>query len=136
MEIEKNSFKSPLAKAKSYGPSHNGTSTWWAQRVSAVALIPLCILFVIFLINVFTSGGLDVVLFSFNSPFLVIALSLFIGTGLYHGAIGIKEIIEDYVYSNKVKLFLIIFVKLFSLITAVAGICAVLVLHLSTFNFN
>lgn len=136
MKKEQNSFQSSLAKAKSWGASHNGTATWIAQRISAIALIPLSILFIVFIINLLTYRDLDIAFASFNAPFIAIMLALFIGAGLYHGAIGMKEIIEDYVHCNIMKFFLIIFIKLFSIVTAIAGICAVLVLHLSTFNFN
>ena len=71
-----------------------------------------------------------------DSPFTSIILALFVGMGIYHGNLGIKEIIEDYVHCHKLKISLIILVKFLSFVTAIAGICAILVLHLSTFNFN
>jgi len=40
------SFKSPLNKAVGLGSAKHGFGHWWMQRLSAVALIPLCIWFV------------------------------------------------------------------------------------------
>lgn len=132
----KNSFKSPLSKAKSSGAAGNGTATFWSQRVSAVALIPLSVLFVLYILKIFEYRDIDLAMTMLSSPFISLFLALFVGTGLYHGNIGIKEIIEDYVHCNFLKYSLIIFINFLSLITAVAGICSILVLHLSTFNFN
>ena len=33
--------RSPLARASGLGPAGKGAAEWWAQRVSAVALVPL-----------------------------------------------------------------------------------------------
>lgn len=134
--MKKDNLHSELAKAKGLGAAGNGTSTWWVQRVSAVALIPLVLWFVYFLLEVIEFRDIDKVESIFTSPFSTMFLALFIGVGIYHGCIGMKEIIEDYVHCNFMKISLIIFIKIFSLITAIAGICAVLVFHLSTFMFN
>ena len=132
----KNSFKSPLSKAKASGAAGTGTATWWSQRVSAVALIPLSILFAFYMLKIVEYRDIDLAIAMLASPFISLFLALFVGTGLYHGNIGMKEIIEDYVHCNFFKYSLIIFINFLSIITAVAGVCSILVLHLSTFNFN
>ncbi len=125
-----------LAHAKNLGPSRTGSTTWWAQRVSALALIPLVTWFVYFMFKVVKYQNLDELMSVFTSPFPTILLTVFIVTGLYHGNIGIKEIIEDYVHCEFLKLSLIILFNIISLVTAIAAICALLVFHLSTFSFN
>ncbi len=133
---KENDLRSPLAKARGLGAAGNGTATWWAQRVSAVALVPLVIWFAYFMMQAIQYRDMDLVTSMFTSPFLTLLLALFIAVGLYHGNLGIKEIIEDYIHCNYMKFSLILLVKMFSLVTAVAGLCAILVLHLSTFSVN
>jgi succinate dehydrogenase / fumarate reductase, membrane anchor subunit len=131
-----NYFQSPLSKAKGLGSSNSGSATWWAQRVSAVALVPLVFWFAYFILNTIKNQSPDEFLSIFASPFPTILLALFLGVGIYHGNIGIKEIIEDYVHCHKLKIASMIAVQFISIVTAIAGICALLVFHLSTFSFN
>lgn len=128
-----NKLRSSLAKAKGSGAAGNGTAVWWAQRVSAVALIPLVIWFSFIMIQAMEYRDMDLIVSMFTSPFTTLLLALFIAVGIYHGNLGIKEIIEDYVHCNAMKFSLVLLVKFFSVITAVAGVCSVFVLHLSTF---
>ena len=133
---KENDLRSPLAKAKGLGAAGNGTATWWSQRVTAVALVPLVIWFAYFMLQAVEYRDVDLITSMLTSPFVTLLLALFIAIGLYHGNLGMKEIIEDYVHCNYMKFSLILLVKMFSLVTAVAGLCAVLVLHLSTFSVN
>jgi succinate dehydrogenase / fumarate reductase membrane anchor subunit len=115
---------------------NSGVKTWWAQRISALALVPLVITFVYIVLKAVEYNNLDIIITMFASPFTTLLLALFIGVGLYHGNIGMIEIIEDYIHCHSMKIGLIIALKFISFVSAVGGICAILVLHLSSFNFN
>lgn len=125
-----------LSQAKGLGASSGGTTIWIAQRISAIALIPLVIWFVIFILEASEAQDLDQFSSIFTSPFPAVFLAIFLVVGSYHGGIGMIEIIEDYVHCPAAKVSLILFIKFLSFITAIAGACALLVLHLSTFVFN
>ncbi|MEK6733510.1 MAG: succinate dehydrogenase, hydrophobic membrane anchor protein [Pseudomonadota bacterium] len=116
--------------------TNDASSAWLAQRISAVALFPLLIWFVYFIFVVAEYRDFDLVISMFASPFIVLFLAFFINVGLYHGYLGVKEIIEDYVHCQKAKISLILMFKFITIISAVAGICSILVLHLSTFNID
>ena len=131
-----NDFRSPLAKARNSGPAANGTTKWWLQRVSAVALIPLVIWFIVFIFKITKHQSCDEIMTLFVSPFPTTLLALFLAAGIYHGNIGIKEIIEDYVHCHKIKFGLIILINILSFLSAIIGVCSILVYHLSTFCFN
>ena len=46
------SIRTPLGRARGMGSAKTGTDHWWAQRVTALALIPLVIWFVVSMIAV------------------------------------------------------------------------------------
>ena len=43
--MTRQSFQSPLARALGRGAAKSGVHHWWAERVTAVALVPLCLWF-------------------------------------------------------------------------------------------
>lgn len=106
-----------------------GSHHYIMQRVSAVALIPLIIWLAISFVEILQDpyGYLPVF---FAYPFNAIMSILLITTSLYHGSLGMKVVIEDYV-ANKMKMYLLIMtIHFISIATAVAGIVSILRLHL------
>ena len=43
-------FRTPLARARGLGSAKQGVHHWWAQRLTAIALIPLVVWFAISLV--------------------------------------------------------------------------------------
>jgi succinate dehydrogenase / fumarate reductase membrane anchor subunit len=122
-------LRSPLGKVKGLGSAKSGSGTWLAMRIAALALIPLTIWFVSLVIRASTG---DQSLISFlKNPFEAVAMILFMGVALYHGCLGIKEVIEDYVHCHCAKLFLVITLKFVTIITAVFVILAVIQVHIN-----
>ena len=46
-------MRTPLGKVRGLGSAKDGTEHFWMQRMSAVALVPLAIFFIIFLTVLF-----------------------------------------------------------------------------------
>src|ERR1700754_1483257 len=88
-------LRSPLGRARGLGSAKEGVHHWWAQRVTAVALIPLTIWFVVSVVRM-ASGRTD---FGFwlDSPVNAAALILFIAVAYHHAALGMQVVLEDYV---------------------------------------
>jgi succinate dehydrogenase / fumarate reductase membrane anchor subunit len=107
----------------------NGFHHWLVQRISAVALIPLIIWLVLSLIEIaLDPEGYLPVFFAY--PLNAFMSILFFSVSLYHGSLGMRVIIEDYV-TNKSKVhFYIMLVNFVSITTATAVILAILKLHL------
>lgn len=126
-------LRSTLGRVRGLGSAKGGTGHWWAQRVTALALVPLVIWFVMLVLRLLSSSQVEV-LRLIASPFNTVTLLLFIGVMLYHGYLGIQVIIEDYVHKECMKLALLVSIKFFTVVTGLAGICAVLVFHLSLFS--
>ncbi len=123
------SLRTPLSKARGLGSAKEGLHHWLAQRVSAVALLLLSIWFITALLSA-SSQGRDIVELVSN-PLHAVAFVLFLGTALYHGALGVQVVIEDYVHCECAKNFLLIAVKFVAIVTAVAAILAILTFHVN-----
>jgi succinate dehydrogenase / fumarate reductase membrane anchor subunit len=105
-------IKSPLGRAKGKGSAHDGVHHWLMQRITAVALIPLSIWFVVSFVCLSTASYEDAVAF-FKSPLNAVLIAGLIVSALWHGALGLQVIIEDYVAKKPKKIALLVFIKLF-----------------------
>lgn len=117
-------MRSPLARAIGLGSAREGVGHWWAERVSAVALVPLTLWFVASLI---AHSGKDHATFIawLRTPFVTVLMVLLLIALFHHTALGLQVVIEDYVHSG-VKFAAVIGVRLICFALAVAGIVATL----------
>lgn len=120
-----NSRRSPLARARGYGSANEGVHTFLAERISAVALVPLTLWFV-FSVARLPMDSYDALQRWVASPSVAVALALFIASLFYHSSLGVKVVIEDYVASEGIKLAALLLVKFAHAVLAAAGIFAVL----------
>lgn len=123
------SLNTPLSRARGLGSAKHGLHHWIAQRISAVALLFLVVWFVSALLSA-VSQDKDIIELVAH-PLHAVAFVLFLGTALYHGALGVQVVIEDYVHCECGKTFLLLAVKFVAIVTAVAAILAILTFHVS-----
>ena len=118
-------LRSPLGRAVGLGSAKEGVEHWWAQRVSAVALIVLGLWFVASLV---AHAGADRAMVAawLKGPLAAVLTMLTIAATFYHAALGIQVVIEDYVHSEWIKIPALVLLRLLCLALAVAGIFAVL----------
>lgn len=122
-------MRSPLAKVKHLGSAKNGTSTHIMQRATAVFLVPLLIWFVVTSIMIFRTP-IDNLPWFLTSPVTIVGAVLFIGCSLYHGAIGMQIVIEDYIHSTLMKQLALLVLWGFVITTIVAGFITVLTVYI------
>jgi succinate dehydrogenase / fumarate reductase membrane anchor subunit len=89
----------PLKRVRGLGAAHGGTDTFWRQRMTAVANIPL-VLFLILSIVTHIGAGYDEVRAYLAQPIVALALLALVISAAIHMRIGLKEIIEDYVHGG------------------------------------
>jgi succinate dehydrogenase / fumarate reductase membrane anchor subunit len=106
-----------------------GSHSWLMQRISAIALIPLVIWLVLSVIQIIQDPTNFMPIF-FARPLNTFMGILFVVFSLYHGGLGMKEVIEDYVPSKAKKHFYIILIHFTSIVTGTAVVVAILKLHL------
>ena len=124
------SLRSPLARVRGLGSAKDGTAHWWAQRLTALALIPLTLWFCISVIAMSGADYATVAAWA-GSPLVGGLLILLLGATFYHGALGLQVVIEDYVHHEMTKLVLLLLVKAASLVLALTGILSVFMLLFS-----
>ena len=128
-EKSTNQFKSKLGHAKGLGPAGHGTSHWWAQRLTAIALIPLSVWFVSSLLTALMFPTPGLVAEWMASPITAILLGLLVITTFIHAYLGLQVVIEDYVKCEFKKYGLLISIKFLSILFAAACLLAIIRLH-------
>ena len=119
------SMRTPLARVRSLGSSHSGTSDFWRQRLTAVAMTVLIvpvIVVVLMLIGSNQAGAKQI----FSSLPIAIIMLLFIVASAWHMKIGMQVVIEDYVHNEKIKLASVMANNFFCIAVALSSIYAIL----------
>ncbi|MFY8134696.1 MAG: succinate dehydrogenase, hydrophobic membrane anchor protein [Aquimonas sp.] len=118
------SLRNPLAKARGLGSAKDGTAHWWAQRVSAIALVPL-VLYVLYLLVSLAGADYDTVRLTIAQPVNALLLILFVGTAFWHARLGLQVVIEDYIHVGWLEITLMIAVKFVYVVLGLAAIIAI-----------
>ena len=122
------SFRTPLGRVRGLGSAREGTHHWWAQRLTAIALVPLTVWFVV---SILMLAGADRGALAgwLGNPVTAGLLVMLILAAFHHGQLGLQVVIEDYVHNEAWKIGLIVCVKLAALLFG--GIAVISVLKLA-----
>lgn len=124
-------FETSLHAARNLGSAKSGVHHWITQRVSAIALMPLGLWFVYSFICL-AAAPYEQTREWLTSPWTGTAAILLIVFMFYHGYLGLKVVVEDYVSSLSTKWALFILLKFFSIVMALLGIVSILMIMLHT----
>jgi succinate dehydrogenase / fumarate reductase, membrane anchor subunit len=119
------SMRTPLGRVRNLGSSHSGTSDFWRQRLTAVAmalLIVPVIVIVLMLIGRNHAGAAQIL----GSIPIAIIMVLFIVASAWHMKIGMQIVIEDYVHTETLKLVCVMANNFFCIAVALSSIYAIL----------
>ena len=119
------SLRSPLSRVLGLGSAKDGTEHWWAQRVSAIALVPLTLWF---LFSLLTLPGLDydTVRIWLSVPVTGFLAILLVAVLTYHSYLGTIVIVEDYVPVVGTKVLSLMVLRFLYVLSGGAGIFAIL----------
>src|SRR5215467_11784555 len=118
------SMRTPLGRVRNLGASHSGTTDFWRQRLTAVAMTLLIIPVLVIIMMLIGSNQAGAKLILGSLPVAII-LILFIIASAWHMKIGMQVVIEDYVHNEKLKLVSIMFNNFFSIAVALASTYAI-----------
>ena len=120
-------MRTPLGKVRGLGAAREGTGSFWRIRVTSVALIPLS-MFVVGWVLSLRGAGFAEVRASLSNPLIALVVALFLIISLDHMRLGMKEIIEDYVHEEGSRLALLILNTFFCVLVGAASIFALLII--------
>lgn len=120
-----NILRSPLGRARGLGSARAGAHHWWAQRLTAIALVPLTLWFIFSVIRLTGASHQDVIDWLSAPLTMGLMLALIIAT-FHHMQLGLQVVIEDYVHDDRFKMPAIILIKGLSVFLALVCIVSVL----------
>jgi succinate dehydrogenase / fumarate reductase membrane anchor subunit len=124
-------MRSPLGRAIGLGSAKEGVQHWWMQRLTALALVPLAVWFVIVVLELAATGADRAELVAWvRHPVPATVWILLLIAVFYHAALGMQVVIEDYVDNRAVRYALLILIRLGAVLLCVLGIVAIVKLLL------
>jgi succinate dehydrogenase / fumarate reductase membrane anchor subunit len=112
--------RSALARVRGLGSAREGVAHWWAQRVTALLLVPLLIWFVAALLA-HTGADRAAVVAWLGHPVTYGLMIVLLGAVFWHAGLGLQVVIEDYCHGEAMKLTLLLLAKAACLGLFVAG---------------
>ena len=114
----------PTGGAGGSGSAKEGAGHWWAQRLTAIALVPLTIWFVPSMAMLAGKSHGAVVAW-LGAPLNAMLMALLLAATFYHLWLGLEAIIEDYVHTERRHIGTMIAMKIAVAVLALAALFAV-----------
>ena len=121
----------PLKRVRGLGAAHRGTETFWRQRMTAIANVPL-VLFLILSIVTHIGADYTEIRAYLAQPLVALALLALVISAAIHMRIGLKEIIDDYVQGEGARVIAILLVTFFAAGVGLASVVAILKIGLGS----
>jgi succinate dehydrogenase / fumarate reductase membrane anchor subunit len=119
------SYKTDYARVRGLGSAKSGTEHFIVQRLTAIALVPLILLFLLPFAHALGSGQAAMLAIYRNPLNAIVALATLVAV-FQHVRLGVQVVIEDYVPAGRPRLRWLIVNALVWRGLMLAGIFAVL----------
>lgn len=119
------SLITPLNRVLGLGTGGGATRHWWAQRLTAVALVPLGLWFAASLaeLNDYSYAAVSAWMQGPIAGSLLVATTLVI---VYHSWLGVQVVVEDYIHGTAFKVSVLVLSTFAHALGAIAGVFAIL----------
>ncbi len=119
------SLETPLHRVQGLGSAHSGLTHFWRERVSAVALIPLSVWFVVSVLLLIGKSEPEVADY-IRAPWNAVFMAFFVILTCMHMSLGIQVVIDDYVYRPGQKIVLLLLNRAFAWLIAAISLVSIL----------
>jgi succinate dehydrogenase / fumarate reductase, membrane anchor subunit len=117
-------LQTPLKRVRGLGSAKEGTHHFIVQRITAVALVPLVLWFIWFVLKLthldFTHARALA-----HDPLNSVLLIAFVVAAFWHAQLGVQVVIEDYVHTRWLEVSSQILVKFLCVLGALASVLAI-----------
>lgn len=117
-------LQTPLKRVRGLGSAKDGTHHFIAQRITAIALVPLT-LWTIWLALALVQADYARAHAIVHHPFTAVWLAAFVAATFWHAQLGMQVVIEDYIHTPWVAITAQLGVKFFCAIGALASVLAI-----------
>ena len=118
-------LRHPLKVARGLGSSRSGVGHWWAQQITAAALIVLVVWFVLTVLGLL-HADYATARAAVAQPWNALLLITFVITLFWHAVLGLQVVIEDYVHTHWRAVCLLVAIRFLAVLGALASVLAVL----------
>jgi succinate dehydrogenase membrane anchor subunit len=118
------SYRTDRQRVAGLGSAHDGIDHWWSQRLTAIALVLLTLLF-LFPFAQSLGGSFEAVRATYARPFHAIVAILFLLVAFRHLQLGIQVVIEDYISDKPLRTAALLANTLLCWAFALTGVFAV-----------
>jgi succinate dehydrogenase / fumarate reductase membrane anchor subunit len=123
-------MRSPLGQVRGLGSAKSGSAHWWAQRLTAVALIPLTLWFIGSVIRLAGLPRAAVTAWAAHPLVAALLIALVLAT-FHHLQLGLQAVLEDYVAGEHSRLVSVVVMKAVVVLLALIAVVSVLKLAVS-----
>ena len=96
------SYRSPLGQARGLGSAKHGASHWVAEKVSAIALVPL-VIWMVYAVLQLAAGDYGFAVHWIQSPLNATLVVLTLAISFWHMHAGLRVVVEDYIHKTLTK---------------------------------
>jgi len=118
-------MRSQLGRVRGTGSAHSGVHHWYAERITAIALVPLTLWFIFSVLRLVGAPQEAVVQWAGYPVNTVLLLALIVAT-FQHMQLGIQVVLEDYVDAKWLMNVLILINKAVAALLGLTAAVAVL----------
>jgi succinate dehydrogenase / fumarate reductase membrane anchor subunit len=118
------SLQTPLGRVRGLGSAKDGVHHWWAQRLTALALVPLTLCF-IYLLMTLVGQDQEAARELIAKPRNAALLAAFVIALFWHAQLGLQVVIEDYIHVRWQELSLQVLVRFATLMATLIALLAI-----------
>jgi succinate dehydrogenase / fumarate reductase, membrane anchor subunit len=122
-------MRSQLGRVRGLGSAKSGLAHWWAQRLTAIALVPLSLWFIVSVLHLLGAPH-DAVVDWISGPWTIVLMIALVVATFHHLQLGLQVVIEDYIHDDAVRLASLLAVKAAAILLGMACVVSVLKLGL------